>query len=197
MRVLTRFDPGISPDGGRWGVAPRVGTRMFLSDGYSYVPLRHPPPRPRFTRVAYPYASLPPRTPPALHPGGIPIRFSATPYPARAARSSPAPSRGRGQSWRYPGKAVPGDGADAGFPGEGESRLVTGSSPGSPRALDRGGYRHGGRGPGRGTPSPHGDTRAFLPEAPTLPGLPPAGTNTLLRQPPLPPAGRGRCPGVA
>ena len=75
-------------------------------------------------------------TPPLLHPGGIPIRLSGIPYPARASRSSPAPGRGRGQSWRYPV--------------ESRIRFSSGISPWS----GPWGYRHGGRGPGRGKPPP-------------------------------------------
>ena len=53
------------------------------------------------------------------------------------------------------GKPCPGSGADAGFPGDGESEPESGSSPESPRALDRGGYRHGVGLTGRGlAPSP-------------------------------------------
>jgi hypothetical protein len=52
-------------------------------------------------------------------------------------------------------KPCPGSGVEAGFPEDREesareNRLETGSSPGSPHALDRGGYRHGGGADGEG-----------------------------------------------
>ena len=61
-------------------------------------------------------------------------RFALLPRPLPGARAVMAISRG---------KPCPGSGADAGFPGDGESEPESGSSPESPRALDRGGYRHG------------------------------------------------------
>jgi len=85
------------------------------------VPLRQPPPRPRFALL---------------------------PRPLPGARAVMAISRG---------KPCPGSGADAGFPGERESGPESGSSPGSPRALHRGGYRPGGgavRGDTGDKPSP-------------------------------------------
>ena len=72
-------------------------------------------------------------------------RSPPSPHPTRASRSSPAPARGRGQSWRYPAGS--------------RSRFFSGISPCSgPR-----GYRHVGRGPGRGSPLPgQNGTRKFL-----------------------------------
>ena len=57
-----------------------------------------------------------------------------------------------------------------------------GVSPGSPRAVDRGGHRLGGWGPGRGLAPAGGGTRRTLLIAPTPPGL---------RPPPPPPRGAG------
>ncbi len=75
--------------------------------------------RPYRAFVPSPTERSPPATPtpPALHPGGIPIRFSGTPHPARATRSSPAPpTGGEGSHGDTRGKAVPEDGAGGGFP---------------------------------------------------------------------------------
>jgi hypothetical protein len=81
-------------------------------------------------------------------------RSHPSPHPARPAASSPAP-RGGGSHGDIRWNAAPGGGADAGFPKDreesaSENQLETGSSPGSPRAVDRGGYRHGGGADGEG-----------------------------------------------
>ena len=82
--------------------------------------------------------------------------LSGKPHPARPPASFPA--LGAGAVMAIAGrKPCPGSGADAGFPGERESGPESGSSPGSPRALDHGGYRHGGgavRGDTGDKPSP-------------------------------------------
>ena len=79
----------------------------------------------------------------------------SVPNPARASRSSPAPTGGGGSHGDIRWNAAPGGGADAGFPKDreesaSENQLETGSSPGSPRAVGRGGYRHGGGADGEG-----------------------------------------------
>ena len=125
-------------------------------------PLRPSPrPAPLSNRVDSPHPPL---------RRGIPIRPSpATPTPP-ALRAPPPPlPRGGGSHGDSQWEAVSGSGADASFPKDreesaGENRLETGSSPGSPRAVDRGGYRHGGSGPG---------TRTYLLKAP-----PPEGGST-------------------
>ena len=107
-----RFSSGISPWSGPWwispwGRGPGRETPSPRAKCHPTVPLRQPPPRPRFALL---------------------------PRPLPGARAVMAISRG---------KPCPGSGADAGFPGDGESEPESGSSPESPRALDRGGYRHG------------------------------------------------------
>ena len=78
--------------------------------------------------------------------------LSGIPHLARASGAPPpAPSRGRGQSWRYPG----------------ESRI--GSSLGSPHGVDRGGIATGGRGPGRRFPLPAGGYPYVPPQSPRPP----------------------------
>src|SRR5688572_18673899 len=78
---------------------------------------------------------------------------SPTPPPPRA--PPPPPPGGGGSHGDIRWNAAPGGGADAGFPKDGEesaskNQLETGSSPGSPHAVDRGGYRHGGGADGEG-----------------------------------------------
>jgi len=124
-RARTRFLPRISPCSGPWWISPRgEGT------GEGARPL----------------------------PGQNDTRkfLSGNPHPARPSVSSPTRGAGavRGDiRW----EAVPGSSADVGFPEDreesaSENRLETGSSPVPPRAVDRGGYRPRGWGPGRGSP---------------------------------------------
>ena len=95
---------------------------------------------------------------------------------------SPPGEGSHGDSQR---EAVFWGGVGGGFPGavrcgSGVSQNAA-LSPGSPRTVDRGGYRHGGRGPGRGNPLPgQNDTKKSLSGTPTPPGL---------RPPPPPPPG--------
>jgi len=70
----------------------------------------------------------------------------------------PAPSRGRGQSWRYPAGSRARNSAGDDFPeGQaGENRLGAGSPPGSPLGVDRGDIAIGGGDRGEGFPLPAG-----------------------------------------
>ncbi len=152
--------------------------------GYSYVPLRQPPPRPRCALLPRPPGGgggshgdirdkpcpgaaaasvsregtgrpgradqnpvlpriLPVQWTVGISPWGEGTGEGVSPSPGKISPKSsspappprprcallPAPSRGRGQSWRYPGRAVPGSGSRAGFPG-GESQ-----NPVLPRVL--------------------------------------------------------------
>ncbi len=89
-------------------------------------------------------------------------RSPSSPHPARTSRSSPAPARGGDSHGDIRWAAAPGGGADAGFPKDREesareNQLETDSSPGSPRAVDRGGNRLWGVGAGEGArPLPAG-----------------------------------------
>jgi len=149
--------------GGLWRLSPRgKGACSY------YVALRHPPPRPRFLEGILVRPSPASPTPPALPGGDTRTSLSGNPHPARAARSSPAPSRGQGQCLRYPVGS--------------RARFFSGLSP----CSGPWGYRHGGRGPGRGKPSPRGGIPVRpSPATPTPPAL--------RAPPPPPPAGRGQC----
>jgi hypothetical protein len=132
-------------------------------------------------------------------------RSPPSPHPTRAAASSPAP-RGGGSHGDIRWNAAPGGGADAGFPKDreesaSENQLETGSSPGSPRAVGRGGYRHGVGLTGRGrAPSPVSASCLQRPDSiptdchtPVTPS-PQAGTRTFLLKAPAP--GRGQYVGI-
>jgi hypothetical protein len=115
-------------------------------------------------------------------------RFALLPRPLPGARAVMAISRG---------KSCSGSGADAGFPGERESGPESGSSPGSPHALDRGGYCHGGGTDGEGrAPSPVSASCLQRPDSiptdchPPVTPSPPAGTRTFLLKAPAPGGGQ-------
>ena len=104
------------------------------------------------------------------------------PHP-RLRRSSPAPTRGRGQCWRYPGESRARNGADAGFSGDREeparTRFFPGISPWSgPWWISPRGW-----GSGRGFRLPAGDTHTLLRHPPPRPRL--------RRSSPAPRRGRG------
>ena len=82
------------------GRGPGRGKPPPRAKWYPYVPLRQPLPRPRFLEGILVRPSPAAPTPPALPGGDTRTFLSGSPHPARASRSSPAPSRGQGQSWR-------------------------------------------------------------------------------------------------
>ena len=86
---------------------------------------------------------IPPRLPhPACALAGIPRHFFGIPHPARACGAPPPPRRGGVRARAYiRGAAVP---------GVSRWETVPGSSPGSPRALDRGDIAIGGGADGEG-----------------------------------------------
>jgi len=94
---------------------------------------------------------------------GTRTSLSGSPHPARACGAPPPPPPG-----------------GEGSAGDSRWEAVPGSPPGSPRAVDRGGYRHGGRGPGGSPPPRRCELIRPSPAAPT----PPAPAALLLR--PLP-----------
>ena len=127
--------------------------------------------------------------PPPLSPTLQPSYFSPAslarasgkgyPYPSTGPPTPPAPSALLPRPRRGAG-SVRGDIRGAAVPG---------SSPGSPRALDRGDYRHGGwgrRGGGTRSPSPvsYAPDTLLLPATPTPPAPSPTGSHTLLPAPP-------------
>jgi len=128
------------------------------------------------------------------------------PPPRPACGLLPRPLRGGGSHGDIRWNAAPGGGADAGFPKDREesaskNQLETGSSPGSPRAVDRGGYRHGVGLTVRGrAPSPVSASCLQRPDSiptdchtPVTPS-PQAGTRTFLIKAPAP--GRGQYVGI-
>ena len=150
---------------------------------------------------------IPPRLPhPACASAGIPIYLAGIPHPARACGAPPPPRRGGVRSRAYiRGAAVPG------------------SSPGSPRALDRGDIAIGGGADGEGELVPPPLFLTLQPSCfPSIPPQPLAGdsytspatprprlrrdTRIPRRHPPPHPRlrrsspassrGRGPCPGV-
>jgi|GEM_PF-2302625 hypothetical protein len=115
--------------------SPQVGTRKFLPE----------------TSLADTHTRSPaPPTPPGLRP--------------------PPPPLGTGAVMAIPGRPCPGKKSSCGFldlAPDGERDQVEPARirffPGSPRAVDRGGYRNRGRGPGRGLVPPRAnDTRKIL-----------------------------------
>jgi len=124
-------------------------------------------------------------TPPGLRAGGILVcRSPAAPHPARASGAPPPPPPGGGGSaGDIRGKAVPGMVLTPVSRETGKSQPGPGSSPGSPRGVDRGGYRHGGGDRGGGFASPQGIPIRFsgTPRPARASGAPP----------PPPPGGEG------
>jgi len=134
----------------------------------SYVPLRQPPPRPRFLE-------------------GILVRSSpAAPTPPALRAPPPPPPGGRGSHGDSQGKAVSGGGAGGGFSGEGGR-----ASPDlvRPRVLPvqwTVGISPWGEGTGEGeAPSPQAGTRTFLFKAPG-PRPPEGGSTWDTREKPSP-----------
>jgi hypothetical protein len=98
--------------------------------------------RPRPRRVCVPLRHLP------SPPGDTHTLLRHPPPGLRP--PSPPPGGGGGSAWRYPGISRARGWCWRRFPGRrGECEPGPGPSPGSPRALDRGGYCHGEWGPGR------------------------------------------------
>jgi len=126
-----RFFSGVFPWGGPWG---------YRHGGWG--PGRGSPPPRRWVPVRSSPAAP---TPPALRAGGIPIRFSGTPTLPALRAPPPPPPGGRGSVCDTQWEAVPGIVLAAIFRKGRRGRTApgAGSSPGSPRTLDRGGYRHG------------------------------------------------------
>ena len=127
--------------------SPQVGTRKFLPE----------------TSLADTHTRSPaPPTPPGLRP--------------------PPPPLGTGAVMAIPGRPCPGKKSSCGFldlAPDGERDQVEPARirffPGSPRAVDRGGYRNRGRGPGRGlVPSPGKIIPESSSPAPPTPPAPPA-----------------------
>ena len=128
---------------------------------------RRPPPRPRL-HEGYPDTSPAAPTPTAPSPAGYPYTSAGDPRPARACGAPPPPPRrGRG-----PCVAISGEQP---CPGWSWWEAVSGSSPGSPRALDRGDIATGGGADGEGELVPPPLSRTLqtpcfsLPASPTSP----------------------------